>query len=114
MSKVTTVSSKMPASLVAEVDRIARFRAVSRSHLLRELADALVDGRTRLEPSPALRAMSLRDLGASDVGRAALERTRDVGPLAHAGGPVACEVDPAAHEVDLVGLAYRLASGGKR
>ncbi len=74
-----TVSAKPPAETAAALDQIAEYRGVTRSYLIRELAEAAVEGRVIFRPPPAKRCreMTNAELGASDVGAAARStRTR--------------------------------------
>lgn len=66
-----TLSTKLPSELATRIDRMALYRGVSRSYLLRELAEAAVEGRVILGPPPGRHGMTIAELAASEVGRAA-------------------------------------------
>lgn len=71
-----TLSTKLPPELAARIDRMALYRGVSRSYLLRELAEAAVEGRVILKPPPGRHGMTIAELAASDVGRAARKKAQ--------------------------------------
>lgn len=73
-----TVSAKLPRELATELDVRAMYRGVTRSWLVRELVEAFVDGRVVMTPPRRSQGMSLADLAASDVGRAADRSARGV------------------------------------
>src|SRR4051812_43755674 len=62
-----TASTKLPADLFAHLEQIALYRGVSRSWLLRELVEALADGRVALTPPNRGQWKSPRELATSDV-----------------------------------------------
>jgi hypothetical protein len=66
-----TVAAKLPESLIVGVDRIAQFRGVSRSFVIRELVEAAVEGRVIWPLPPRARGMTLAELATSDVAAAA-------------------------------------------
>jgi hypothetical protein len=73
-----TLSTKVSGDLAERLDQIALFRGTTRSGLLRQLAEAAVDHRVVFS-IPASNPMTVAELAASDVGRAALARAqRDV------------------------------------
>ena len=86
--RTTTISAKIPRSLVSEIDRIAHYRGVSRSFLIRELAEAATDGRVVFNLPPQ---MTFAELGASEVGRAARREAQAV-------AAAACREVPATRE----------------
>lgn len=97
-----TLSTKVSSDLAQQLDRIALFRGTTRSGLLRQLAEAAVDHRVAFS-IPASNPMTVAEVAASDVGRAALERARnDV--AAACGRRAAPRVGPAA----LDGVAEKL------
>ena len=87
-----TIACKVPSELVRRLDQIAEIRGVSRSQLLRELVEALLDGRVILPLSAPIRT-SAREIRASDVSRAVQKR-------AQLDAAAACRGDLAAHEID--------------
>lgn len=99
---VATISTKLPAELLDELGKRAFYRRVTRSWLLRELVEAFCDGRVHMTPprrSRGMTGMTIAELGASDVGQAAL---RD----AHHAVEAALDPDTAARRE-----ASRLAEG---
>lgn len=110
--RTITVSAKLPATLAAQIDTIARYRAVSRSYLIRELAEAAVDGRVIFNLPPQT---TFSELGASDVGRAARRRAQSVAAAACRDAAAAREVDAATLDVESVAreMQRRLATGRK-
>jgi predicted transcriptional regulator len=58
-----TVASKLPSDLIAQLDQIAGYRCTSRSFLIRELAEAAVDGRVYLDLLRAGGSRSPEELG---------------------------------------------------
>ena len=71
-----TVSAKVPAATLADLDRIALYRGVSRSSLIRELIEAAVAGRVALGIPERTRGHTLAELAASDVGEATRQRAQ--------------------------------------
>jgi hypothetical protein len=108
-----TVAAKMPASLIARLDRIALYRGKSRSSLIREIAEAAADGRILWGPPNGPRGMSLRELGASDVGRAAALKAQvdaEAACRGDGGADGALSVAPDVEEIALA-MARRVAEG---
>jgi hypothetical protein len=111
-----TVAAKMPASLITRLDRIALYRGESRSSLIREIAEAAVDGRILWGPPQGPRGMSLRDLGTSDVGRAAALKAQVDAAAACRGDRATDRVGSAAPDVEAIAseMALQVAEGRSR
>ncbi len=111
-----TVAAKMPGSLVSQLDRMALYRGESRSSLIREIAQAAVDGRVLLGPPEGANGMSVSELAASDVGRAAALQARVDAAAACRGEAGALEGGAAAPDLDAVAraTARRIARGRAR
>jgi hypothetical protein len=108
------VSAKLPSELLVELDRIAAFRGVTRSFLLRELAEAAVEGRVLFKPPPRSRGMTLAELGASSVGKAVRKRAQLDAEAACRDGSAARDVEAAAQDLDAVARrAARLVAEGR-
>lgn len=92
-----TLSTKVSSDLAQQLDRIALFRGTTRSGLLRQLAEAAVDHRVAFS-IPASNPMTVAEVAASEVGRAALERARNDVAAACRGRRAAPRVGPAARD----------------
>ena len=111
-----TVSAKLPAQTAAALDQIAEYRGVSRSYLIRELAEAAAEGRVILKPPPRnrRRAKTLAELGASDVGRAVRDHAQRVAAAACDDFAAAEDVGPGPRDVHAVAVrAARLIAEGR-
>ena len=93
-----TLSTKVSSDLAQQLDRIALFRGTTRSGLLRQLAEAAVDHRVSFS-IPASNPMTVAEVAASDVGRAALERARNDVAAACRDRRAALKLGPAARDV---------------
>ena len=108
------MSAKLPAALLAKLDRMAEYRCVSRSFLIRELAEAAVEGRVIFRPAPRRRGMTLAELAASDVGAAVHKRAQLDAAAASQDGAAAQKVDVATQDLDAVARrAARLVAEGR-
>jgi succinylarginine dihydrolase len=74
--KPRTVSTKLWPEELKRLDNLALQRGVTRGYLIKELIRAGVDGRVIL-PLPPPNKATIRDLGTSKAGRAALRQTRE-------------------------------------
>lgn len=107
-----TVSAKLPATLIDDLDRIADYRGVTRSFLLRELVVAAVEGRV-IFSLPA-RGRTLAELAASDVGAAARRRAQLGVEAALDGGAATADLDAPALNPDAIARrAAQLLAEGK-
>ena len=104
-----TVSAKLPAETAAALEQIAEYRGVTRSYLIRELAEAAAEGRVIFKPpaSGRRREMTIAGLGASEVGSATRQVARDEAAAACDADRVAANV--AAGPPDAVAIARRAA-----
>lgn len=111
--KSTTIACKVPSELASRLDQIARIRCASRSQILRELIEALLDGRVIL-PLTLPNLTSAQETRASDVGRAAQERARVDVAAACRGDLAAPDIDSSTLNLDeVVSRAIRLIAEGR-
>jgi hypothetical protein len=101
-TKCRTVAAKLPSDLIVQLDRIAEYRCITRSFLIRELAEAAVDGRVIFLPPPRPRDMSVAELGASSVGAAARIAAQRDAAVACRRVAATGEVDVSAQDLDAV------------
>ena len=115
-SNCSTASAKLPSATLAGLDQIAEYRGVTRSFLIRELAEAAIEGRVIFKPPPRerRRQMTVAELGASTVGRAAREAAQADAAAACDRAAAAADVGPAPRDVGaVVRQAARLLAEGR-
>ena len=88
--KPRTVSTKLKPEELEKLDNLALERGVSRGYLIKELIRAGVDNRVIL-PLPPPNKATIRDLGTSKAGRAALRQAREDAEEALHAGPATPE-----------------------
>jgi hypothetical protein len=111
--KTTTIACKVPPELASRLDQIAEIRRVSRSQVVREALEALVDGRVIL-PLTLPGGGSPHKTRESDIGRAAQERARRDAEGALNRDLGAADVDSSALDLDqVVSRAIRLVAEGR-
>jgi hypothetical protein len=109
-----TVSTKIPARLLAELDRFALDRGVSRSFLIRELIEALLDGRVVMRAPPRRHELTIGQFFASDVAVAARKQAQRVAEAACRDGKMNPNVTETAYNVEeVVRRAVRLLEEGR-
>jgi hypothetical protein len=108
-----TLSAKVPAHLAERFDELARNRRVSRSHLLRELIDALLEGRVILRAPPP-DSRTIGQFATSDISVAAREQAQRAAEAACRGVEAEPEVAEAAYDAaEVARRAARLLAEGR-
>ena len=115
-----TITAKIPLQLLERLDGTAEIRSVTRSAMIRELVEALADGRVILPVSEGF-GHSIAEISTSKVGRAvekyaqldvAAALNRKASDSDH--GSVAPVVDPLSMDYDKVArVAARLIAEGR-
>jgi hypothetical protein len=108
-----TLSAKVPGPLAERFDEVAGSRGVSRSFLLRELIDALLEGRVILRAPPP-DSRTIGQFAASDVSAAAREQAQRAAEAACRGVEAEPEVaEAASNAAEVARRAARLLAEGR-